>query len=145
MSKEDTFGQTDVVRLSGEDAAVALLERGVTGLWEVVSQLTRFRRTTRQTYRVTSVGSARLTPGATALTTMGRDSISGGGPGLMLAANAGARSVDSQWGRRSLLQESGRLASEVDCTIPHGVDAIEETVALIRENRAAWLATQTAK
>ena len=61
-----TFGQTDIVKLSDEDAAVALLERAVTGLWEVVNELTRFRRTTRQNYRVTIFGSARLkrgTPG----------------------------------------------------------------------------------
>src|SRR5205814_2529621 len=31
-----------------------------TGLWDVVNELTRFRRTTRQNYRVTIFGSARL-------------------------------------------------------------------------------------
>jgi hypothetical protein len=87
------FGQSDIVRLSDEEAAVALLERAVTGLWEVVNELTRFRRTTRQNYRVTIFGSARLKPGTTAyegvkqlaaeLTKMGCDIISGGGPGLM--------------------------------------------------------------
>ena len=50
---ESLFGQSDIVRLSDEDAAVALLEKAVTGLWEVVNDLTRFRRTTRQNYRVT--------------------------------------------------------------------------------------------
>jgi len=54
MSKEKTsFGQSDIVRLSDEDAVVELLERAVTGLWDVVNELTRFRRTTRQNYRVT--------------------------------------------------------------------------------------------
>ena len=54
MSKQkSSFGQSDIVRLSDEDAAVALLERALTGLWEVVNDLTRFRRTTRQNYRVT--------------------------------------------------------------------------------------------
>ena len=67
MSKQkSSFGQSDVVRLSDEDAAVALLERAVTGLWEVVNDLTRFRRTTRQNYRVTIFGSARLEPGTVA-------------------------------------------------------------------------------
>ena len=43
MSKEKTsFGQSDIVRLSDEDAAIELLERAVTGLWEVVNELTRF-------------------------------------------------------------------------------------------------------
>ena len=51
MSKEKTsFGQSDIVRLSDEDGAVELLERAVTGLWDVVNELTRFRRTTRQNY-----------------------------------------------------------------------------------------------
>ena len=58
-----SFGQSDIVRLSDEDATVALLERAVTGLWEVVNELTRLRRTTRQNYRVTIFGSARLRPG----------------------------------------------------------------------------------
>jgi hypothetical protein len=49
MSKQkSSFGQSDIVRLSDEDAAIELLERAVTGLWEVVNELTRFRRTTRQ-------------------------------------------------------------------------------------------------
>ena len=104
MSKEKTsFGQSDIVRLSDEDAATELLERAVTGLWEVVNELTRFRRTTRQNYRVTIFGSARLkraTPVyngvkqlAAELTKMGCDIISGGGPGLMQAANEGAHSI----------------------------------------------------
>ncbi|MBP1689005.1 MAG: putative lysine decarboxylase, partial [Deltaproteobacteria bacterium] len=100
------FGQPDIVRFSDEDASAQLLERAITGLWEVVNQLTRFRRTTRENYRVTIFGSARLTRGtpayegvkqlAAALTTMGCDIISGGGPGLMQAANEGAASVDAE-------------------------------------------------
>jgi len=35
----ETFDQSDIVRLSDEDAAVALLEHAVTGLWEVVNEL----------------------------------------------------------------------------------------------------------
>jgi uncharacterized protein (TIGR00730 family) len=236
------FGQSDVVRLSDEDAAVALLERAITGLWEVVNDLTRFRRTTRQNYRVTIFGSARIKPGAPAyeavkklaaeLNAMGCDILTGGGPGMMQAANEGANSAGSQaqnrsvginielpyeqqvnpfvsqayghrtffsrlhhfmiasdafivvpggigtllelslawqllqvrhlyntplifvgkmwadlveWGRRTMLVEGNELASEVDFTIPHCVNTTEETVALIRENRSAWLASQTAK
>src|SRR6186997_3445660 len=106
------FGQSDIVRLSDEDAAVALLEKAVTGLWEVVNELTRFRRTTRQNYRVTIFGSARLKPGTPAyegvkklaaeLTGMGCDILTGGGPGLMQAANEGANSVDPKGLRRSV-------------------------------------------
>lgn len=240
--KEKSFGQSDIVKLSDEDAAVALLERSITGLWEVVNELTRFRRTTRQNYRVTIFGSARLKPGTPAydgvkqlaaeLTKMGCDIISGGGPGIMQAANEGALSVDSkalhrsvgirvelpfeqelnpfvglayehrtffsrlhhfmiasdafvvvpggigtllelslawqllqvrklyntplilvgrmwadlvEWGRRKMLIEGSELASEVDFTIPHCVNTIEQAIALIRENRDAWLAVQSAK
>jgi hypothetical protein len=47
LSKEKTsFGQSDIVRLSDEDAAVGLLEGAVTGLWDVVNELTSFDRTT---------------------------------------------------------------------------------------------------
>jgi uncharacterized protein (TIGR00730 family) len=236
------FGQSDIVKLSDEDAVTALVERTVTGLWEVVNELTRLRRTTRQNYRVTIFGSARLKPGTVAyesvkqlaaeLTTMGCDIMSGGGPGLMQAANEGALSADPkalhrsvgirvdlpfeqavnpfvgqayehrtffsrlhhfmiisdafvvvpggigtllelslawqllqvrklyntplilvgkmwaelvEWGRRTMLREGNELASEIDFTIPHCVDTIEDTVSLIREKRAAWLAAQSAK
>ena len=107
-----TFGQPDIVRLSDEDAAVQLIEHAVNGLWEVVNQLTRFRRTTRTDYRVTIFGSARLQPGmfaydavkqlAAELTRMGCNIITGGGPGLMQAANEGAVSVDPTAPQRSV-------------------------------------------
>src|SRR5216110_336297 len=239
--KKSSFGQSDIVRLSDEDAAVELLERAITGLWEVVNELTRFRRTPRQNYRVTIFGSARLksaTPAydgvkklAAELTKMGCDIISGGGPGLMQAAKEGAHSVHKaarrsvgirvnlpfeqevnpfvgqayehrtffsrlhhfmilsdafvvvpggigtllelslawqllqvsklynaplilvgkmwadlvEWGRRSMLHKGNELASEIDFKIPHCVNTIDECIALIRENRAAWLAAQTVK
>src|SRR4029450_2637042 len=107
MSKQkSSFGQSDIVRLSDEDAATELLERAVTGLWEGVHELTPFRRPTRQNYRVTIFGSARLKPGTPAyegvkqlaaeLTKMGCDIISGGGPGLMQAAHEGAHALGSR-------------------------------------------------
>jgi uncharacterized protein (TIGR00730 family) len=235
------FGQSDIVKLSDEDGTVALLERAVTGLWEVVNELTRLRRTTRQNYRVTIFGSARLRPGTVAyesvkqlaaeLTKMGCDIMTGGGPGLMQAANEGAMPVDTsarnrsvgirvdlpfeqelnpfvgqayqhrtffsrlhhfmiisdafvvvpggigtllemslawqllqvrklyntplivvgqmwtelvEWGRRSMLKEGSELASEIDFTIPHCAKTIAETVDIIREHRASWLAAQSA-
>lgn len=108
----ENFGQSNIIKLNDEDAAVALLEHAVKGLWEVVDDLTRLRRTTRQNYRVTIFGSARLKPGSVAyegvkqlaaeLTTMGCDILSGGGPGLMRAANEGAHSVDPKGRGRSV-------------------------------------------
>ena len=233
------FGQSDIVKLNDEDATSARVERAVTGLWEVVSELTRLRRTTRQNYRVTIFGSARLQPGSVAyegvkqlasdLTRMGCDIMSGGGPGLMQAANEGALAVDPdalhrsvgirvelpfeqavnpfvgqayehrtffsrlhhfmiisdafvvvpggigtllelslawqllqvrklyntplivvgtmwrelvEWGRRNMLREGSELANPIDFEIPHCVKTIEETVAIIRQNRELWLASQ---
>ena len=234
-----TFGQSDIVRLNDEDATVALVERAVQGLWGVVNDLTRLRRTTRQNYRVTIFGSARLQPGTPAyegvkklaaeLTGMGCDILTGGGPGLMRAANEGAHSADPEkrgrsvginielpfeqevnpfvtqafehrtffsrlhhfmimsdafvvtpggigsllelslvwqllqvrqlyntplilvgkmwadlvvWARQAMLTEGGELASAVDFQIPVCVNTIEETIAVIRGNRTAWLASQ---
>ena len=243
MNERDSiFGQSDIVTLSDEDATTALVERAVTGLWEIVNELTRLRRTTRQNYRVTIFGSARLKPGSVAyeevkklaseLARMGCDIMSGGGPGLMQAANEGALAVDPEalhrsvgirvqlpfeqeinpfvgqayehrtffsrlhhfmiisdafvvvpggigtllelslawqllqvrklyntplvlvgkmwqelvdWGRRSMLLKGRELASEVDFSIPHCVSTIEETVALIRQNRDLWLAAQASR
>src|SRR5438477_4969555 len=113
MSKKKTsFGQSDIVQLSDEDAVTALVQGAVTGHWDVVNELTRLRRTTRQNYRVTIFGSARLKPGSVAyeavkqlaaeLTKMGCDIISGGGPGIMQAANEGARSIDPKALHRSV-------------------------------------------
>src|SRR5215470_9209787 len=102
-------GQPNVVFL--RDAAVEVLQRAVGGLWDVVAELTRLRRTQRSNYRVTIFGSARARPGvypydevkrlAAELTTLGCDIITGGGPGLMQAANEGAMSVGSDAPGRS--------------------------------------------
>jgi uncharacterized protein (TIGR00730 family) len=243
MSSATThFGQSDIVKLSDEDAAVALLERAVTGLWDVVNDLTRFRRTSRQNYRVTIFGSARLQAGSTeyegvkklaaSLAAMDCDILTGGGPGLMRAANEGARTVEStalhrsvginielpfeqeinpfvtqayehrtffsrlhhfmiasdafiivpggigtllelslawqllqvrklyqtplvfigkmwadlvEWGRRSMLVQGSELASAIDFNIPQCVTTFEEATAIIRGNRASWLAAQRPK
>jgi uncharacterized protein (TIGR00730 family) len=98
-----SFGQSDAVLLRDEEAASKVLHDAVMGLWEVVNSLTRLRRSSRQNYRVTIFGSARLAVGTPAyeavkelaaqLTRLGCDIISGGGPGLMKAANEGAHAA----------------------------------------------------
>ena len=50
-----------------------------------------------------------------------------------------------EWGRRSMLRKGNELASDIDFTIPHCVNTIDECVALVRENRTAWLASQNVK
>jgi uncharacterized protein (TIGR00730 family) len=87
------------VSLTDEDGVKQVLVDSVLGLWEVVNNLTRLRPTKREQYRVTIFGSARARPGsfvyeetkrvAAALAEMGCDIITGGGPGLMQAANEG--------------------------------------------------------
>src|SRR3954464_4791277 len=105
-------GRPGVVALSDEDAAAELLVGAVEGLWTVVSQLTRLRRTRRTNYRVAIFGSARTRPGAypydevkrlaAELAALDCEIITGGGPGLMQAANEGAMSVSAATPGRSI-------------------------------------------
>jgi hypothetical protein len=91
------------VSLDDEERVKEVLVASVLGLWEVVNNLTRLKPSRRDRYRVTIFGSARTRPGdfayqetrrvAAALAEMGCDIITGGGPGLMQAANEGAASV----------------------------------------------------
>jgi uncharacterized protein (TIGR00730 family) len=93
--------ETELVSLGDEPATVEILSQAVLGLWEVVNNLTRLRPSRRERYRVTIFGSARTDPEhwayaavrdlAAELTRLGCDIVTGGGPGLMQAANEGAR------------------------------------------------------
>src|SRR6186997_3219832 len=87
------------ISLADEDAVKEVLVQSVLGLWDVVNNLTRLKPSRRDRYRVTIFGSARAKPGTVAyeetkrvakgLAEMGCDIITGGGPGLMQAANEG--------------------------------------------------------
>jgi uncharacterized protein (TIGR00730 family) len=89
-----------MVSLSDEEGVKEILATSIMNLWEVVNDLTRLRPSTRQRYRVAIFGSARAQPGsfvyeevkrvAAAFAGMGCDIVTGGGPGLMQAANEGA-------------------------------------------------------
>jgi uncharacterized protein (TIGR00730 family) len=91
------------VSLSDEEGVKQILVDTVFRLWDVVNNLTRIKPAKRERYRVTIFGSARAKPGtfvyeevkrvAAALAEMGCDVITGGGPGLMQAANEGASAV----------------------------------------------------
>jgi uncharacterized protein (TIGR00730 family) len=91
------------VSLADEEAVKQVLVDSVLGLWNVVNHLTRLVPSRRERYRVTIFGSARVRPGtfgydetkrtAAALAAMGCDIVTGGGPGLMQAANEGAASA----------------------------------------------------
>lgn len=100
------------ISLGDEEAVKELLVGTVFDLWKIVNNLTRLRPTSRGSYRVTIFGSARATPGspayvetrrvAQALTELGCDIITGGGPGLMQAANEGARAANATEHDRSI-------------------------------------------
>jgi len=87
------------VSLGNEEEVKKVLVDSVLGLWDVVNNLTRLKPSRRDRYRVTIFGSARAKAGtvaydetkraAKALAQMGCDIITGGGPGLMQAANEG--------------------------------------------------------
>jgi uncharacterized protein (TIGR00730 family) len=104
MSTNDAMSQkSDVISLADEEGVKQVLVNSVLGLWDVVNNLTRLRPSKRERYRVTIFGSARAKAGtfgyeetkrlAAALAEMGCDIITGGGPGLMQAANEGAASA----------------------------------------------------
>jgi uncharacterized protein (TIGR00730 family) len=107
-----TDRSAELVSLADEENVKQVLVNSVLGLWEVVNNLTRLRPSKRERYRVTIFGSARAKPGtfvydevkrvAAALAAMGCDIITGGGPGLMQAANEGAAAVDAAQADRSV-------------------------------------------
>lgn len=101
-----------LVKLSDEEAVRELIIHSVFDLWKVVNNLTRLRQTRRAHYCVSIFGSARAQPGSFAyeqvkllakgLANMGCDIITGGGPGLMQAANEGATEVGAPQRNRSV-------------------------------------------
>ncbi len=102
----------EIVRLSDEETVRELIIHSVFDLWKVVNNLTRLRLTKRAHYCVSIFGSARTSPGnfayeqvkqlAKGLANMGCDIITGGGPGLMQAANEGATEVGAPQRNRSV-------------------------------------------
>ena len=100
MTQTAQSTRPDVISLADEERVNDVVLGAVLGLWDVVNDLTRLRPSRRDRYRVTIFGSARATPGsfgyeetrraAAMLAAMGCDIVTGGGPGLMQAANEGA-------------------------------------------------------
>jgi len=100
----DTHKPT-TVSLADEEGVKRILIDTIFGLWATVNNLTRLQPSKRERYRVTVFGSARTQPGhwvykevkhmAEALAAMGCDIVTGGGPGLMQAANEGAEAANA--------------------------------------------------
>lgn len=115
MSEQDKSGsktsRATIVSLSDESAVRGILSDTLLGLWSVVNNLTRLRPSKRERFRVTVFGSARMQSGhwaygevrrmCAAFAEMGCDIVTGGGPGLMMAANEGAEQGRAQSGSRS--------------------------------------------
>ncbi len=112
MNTNPAESKTGTISLADEDAVKQVLVQTVFGLWDIVNNLTRLRPSKRERYRVTIFGSARARPGthvydevkriAAVLAEMGCDIITGGGPGLMQAANEGAAAANAPERNRSV-------------------------------------------
>jgi uncharacterized protein (TIGR00730 family) len=106
MEKNNELASTaDYVSIADEAAAKDVIANVIGGLWEAVNELTRLRMSRRERYHVSIFGSARVAKGDTyyeevkrlarALAEMDCNIITGGGPGMMQAANEGAAEVDA--------------------------------------------------
>lgn len=101
-ANQDVRGR-ELVTLADEERVREIISSSVMGLWDIVHNLSRLRPIHRERYRVAIFGSARAKPGtfvydevkraAAVFTEMGCDIVTGGGPGLMQAANEGAASA----------------------------------------------------
>ena len=96
----------DTVNIVDSEVAFEVIQDSILSLWDTVNKLSSIRPPRRERYRVTLFGSARIqtdTPLydgvrhlASELTIMGCDIITGGGPGLMQAANEGSVIADPE-------------------------------------------------
>lgn len=115
-----------LISLSDEEAVKEIIGTTVLNLWKVVNNLTRLRPSRRERYRVAIFGSARAKPGtfvyeevkrvAAAFAAVGCDIVTGGGPGLMQAANEGA----------SLAGAPGSMGIRVDLPFEQDVNPFVE-------------------
>jgi len=104
-SPHATPQEAATVSLADEEGVKRILIDTLFGLWATVNNLSRLRPSRRDRYRVTVFGSARTQPGhwvyeevkrmCAALSAMGCDIVTGGGPGLMQAANEGAHQAQA--------------------------------------------------
>ena len=95
-----------------DEGVQELIAKSVLNLWDTVNTLTRLRPTKRDRFRVSIFGSARVAPDhwvygavrdtAAELTRLGCDIVTGGGPGLMQAANEGAKLADPEGKQNSV-------------------------------------------
>jgi uncharacterized protein (TIGR00730 family) len=114
-SPQNAPDRSQLVSLADEEGVREILATSIMSLWDVVNELTRLRPSQRERYRVAIFGSARAEPGtfvyeevkraAAAFAAMGCDIVTGGGPGLMQAANEGATSAGGRLGSMGIRVE----------------------------------------
>src|SRR5262249_9994366 len=117
---------SELVSLGDEQRVLEVVRASVLNLWEAVNSVTRLRPTKRDRYRVTIFGSARVPKDhwvyvavrdlAAELTRLGCDIVTGGGPGLMQAANEGVHLANPQ-------AKSGSVGIRVDLPFEQEVNA----------------------
>ena len=116
----------DLISLGDEQRVSEVLQSTVLNLWETVNNLTRLRPTRRDRYRATIFGSARVSKDhwvyravrdlAAELTRLDCDIVTGGGPGLMQAANEGVHLADPN-------AKKGSMGIRVDLPFEQEVNA----------------------
>jgi uncharacterized protein (TIGR00730 family) len=126
MARANDSGSSEYVSLADEQKVLELVSASVLNLWETVNTLTRLRPTRRSRYRVTIFGSARVSSDhwvyravrdlAAELTRLDCEIVTGGGPGLMQAANEGVHVVHPE-------APSGSLGIRVDLPFEQEVNA----------------------
>jgi uncharacterized protein (TIGR00730 family) len=117
---------SELVSLGDEREVIDVVKSSVLNLWEVINNLTRLRPTKRERFRVTIFGSARVPEDhwvyravrdlAAELTRLECDIITGGGPGLMRAANEGVHQVNPD-------AKTGSMGIRVDLPFEQEVNA----------------------
>ena len=103
-SSPQSTPEGNTVSIYDAETSFQVIEDAILGLWKVVNNLTTITPPKCDRYRVTIFGSARLKPEpdvylgvrniARELTAKGCDIVTGGGPGLMQAANEGSVIAD---------------------------------------------------
>ncbi|MEZ4220384.1 MAG: LOG family protein [Polyangiaceae bacterium] len=113
LKNDDTLRTADHAALApkADEETLKVVERAVDQLWSVVNELSQVRPAQPEFYRVAIFGSARTQPGTPAydevkelarrLALLGVDIVTGGGPGLMQAANEGENLGDPENRTRS--------------------------------------------
>lgn len=109
--KNKKLPRTTPLAMAPSDEIYDIIDAALVDLWKVVDALWRVRPPKPEFYRVTIFGSSRIRRGsrlysevrrlASELSAMGCDIVTGGGPGLMQAANEGVRLGDPQRRTRS--------------------------------------------